>query len=421
MEQVVFDSVNYWNTLQNYRFPMGYLYTHALNECLHNHPEANTRAILEQCGVEFAFDLSEFWFCLTGIKKDIYWKVYSCGADAYLTLYYGLREELLKAVARHGWLADLFMVMKEDEKQIAVLMSPGANADCPAHTLAEEMGRLVQRRYEEALFRGDGRYCNVTALSQMQRGFHGIREGYLQARALNDLSFFHMAPEVLTVEKVEQFRNGADYPAVMDECFQLAAEVDEGDGQQAVNRLNRLFLTLLRDSCNRSLCRDALSFFKNMLQVRLTVFGRTEGLDLDQLCDVNHYLKIEECAQALSPVLAALCAAIRSRGPFPRAVVQAMYYIKTHYVLNISIQDVARYVNMNANYLSGLFRESAGLPLREYLIETRVEAAQGLLAGGSMKVADAARAVGFADAKYFARVFKRMTGSSPGQYRKENG
>lgn len=420
MDDMYFGSVGGKQIMRDYRFPAGYLYTHALNECLHNHPESSTRGILRYCRVEFAFDLSRYWFCLTGIKKEIYWRVYGLNADEYLEIYNGLRRALMETAAGHGWRADIFMVMKEDEKQIAVLMSPGAAADCSARALAEDMGRLVQRRYEEDLFKGDGRYCNVTALSEELHGFSDIRAGYLQVRALNDLSFFRMAPAVLTAEEVARTRNGADYPAVMEECFQLALAVDEGDEGQALKRLNGLFLTLLRGSDSLSLCRDALSFFKNMLQVRCTVFGAPEGLELDALCAVERYLKIEECAQALSPVLSALCAAVREKGPYPRAVVQAMYYVKTHYAQDISIQDVARYVNMNANYLSGLFRESAGLPLRDHLIKTRVEAAQELLSRDGAKVAEAAAAVGFTDAKYFARVFKRIAGRSPARYREEH-
>ena len=419
MDERYFGTAPDRQAMEAYRFPTSYMYTHALNECLHNHPEGNTRGILKQCKVELAFDLDRYWFCLTGLKKDIYFKVYGYGADDYIEIYDGLRRVLAAETARRGWNADIFMAMKEDEKQIAVLMSPGVEADCGPEELAERLGNLVQREYEKIIFKGDDRYCNVTALSGELRGFEDIRDGYLQARALNDLSFFRMKPEVLTAAEVSRSQNGADYPAVMEGCYQVTEAVDEGDGEQAEKRLNSLFLDLLRGSYSIPLCRDALSYFKNMLQVRLTVFGGLPGVDLEALCDVERYLKIEECAQSLSPVLMGLCAGAKERGPCTRPVIQAMYYLKTHYARDISIQDAARYVNMNPNYLSGLFRENTGLSLRDYLIKTRVEEARRLLAEPGARVTDVAAAVGFYDAKYFTRVFKKLTGVSPARYREE--
>ena len=55
----------------DYHIASGYLYTHAMNECLHNHPVPRTLAILSQCRVELSFSLDRFWFCLTGLKKDV--------------------------------------------------------------------------------------------------------------------------------------------------------------------------------------------------------------------------------------------------------------------------------------------------------------------------------------------------------------
>ena len=85
--------------MDDYHISTGYLYTQALNECLHNHPEANTRGILEQCRVALSFDLERFWFCLTGLKKDIYYGVYGWDAGDYLEVFDLVRVEVERAVA----------------------------------------------------------------------------------------------------------------------------------------------------------------------------------------------------------------------------------------------------------------------------------------------------------------------------------
>ena len=60
-----------------------------------------------------------------------------------------------------------------------------------------------------------------------------------------------------------------------------------------------------------------------------------------------------------------------------------------------------------------------GKPPMQYLNEYRVEKACALLENTAYSVTDAALAVGFDDASYFARVFKKQTGVSPRNYRKK--
>lgn len=403
--------------LAPYELSAWYAYTHAFNECLHNHPEPSTRGILHSLKTEFAFDLNRFWFCLTGVKKDIYWPVYHFDAPEYIEIFGNIRERVATMLEEQDYTADIFMVMIEDEKQMGILLSPGEAPKCAVRELAERIGALAQESTDELVFKGDDRYCNVTALTGELHGFGDIREGYHRARALNDLAFFRMVPQVLTAEDVEAGRNGADYPAVMDTCIQLIAVVDEGDAAQADTLSNAFFLSLLRGSYSLPLCRDALSFLKSALQIRCTVYELMDGLDLDALCDVERYHKIEECAQALGQVFQGLCAAVREQGHYSKVVLHAAYYIRCHYADDISLPDVARYANVTATYLSSHFKENTGMALRDYITATRLERARSLLAHGEQKVAEVAQAVGFYDVKYFTRTFKRLTGRSPAEYR----
>lgn len=421
MEQLYFGPLEEKNQLETYRISKSYLYTSALNECLHNHPESSSRAILRQCGVELDFDLNRFWFCLTGLRKEIYWRIYGYDADRYLQLYGGIRREMVELLRERKWRADIFMVMIEDEKQIAVLMSPCPGAEIGPEALAEELGALAQRTYEEKMFRGDRRYCNTTALSEPLSGFGNIRRGYLQTRALNDLSFFRMEPEVLTARRVEALRTGADYQTVMDGCVRLSTVLDQGDRAGCRGALEELFLHLLRGTYSRSLLRDTLSFCRHTLQVRCTARGLMKGLDLEALCGETSCLRIEEWVDRLWPVLERVCTAVEEQGVFSRTVLSAVYYVKNHCGEDISLPDIAAYVNVNPNYLSGSFRENTGLSVRDYITRERVHVAMGLLREGDMRVSDVAEAVGIHDARYFTRVFRRLTGMTPAEYREQAG
>ena len=64
-----------------------------------------------------------------------------------------------------------------------------------------------------------------------------------------------------------------------------------------------------------------------------------------------------------------------------------------------------------------MYRRVFGVGVAEQIIEYRIDRARELLSSGTSSVADIAREVGYADPKYFMRVFKCRTGLTPGQYR----
>lgn len=402
--------------LRELRTYAGYFYNIAMNECLTSNSERSMKGHFDMWQIHLSFSLDRFWFCLSGLKKIIYYGIYGWKAQGYLEIYDRWRLKVEDEVERQGYQANVFVVLEEDIKQMAVIFSPGEAPRCSPEELAGEINALGQEIYGKEMFQGDTRYCNVTALSEEMHGYTGIREGYLQARKLNDLSFFRMEPGVLTARRVAEMRNGADYRIVIGECHQLQEALDQGDTGLCRRRLEDLFLGTVKGAYRWTLLHDALSYCKHMLELRCTARG-LEGVDLEELCDPESYLRIEECVEALWPVLEKLCRLVREQGPYQDLMLRAVYYIKLHYAEDLALPDVARYANVNPNYLSGAFQREMGISLREFITAQRMEAAKRLLAGGDLRVQDVAEAVGVHDVKYFSRLFKKAAGCTPGEYK----
>lgn len=89
-------------------------------------------------------------------------------------------------------------------------------------------------------------------------------------------------------------------------------------------------------------------------------------------------------------------------------------YLKRNYNADVSVADAAALVGLTPNYLSTLFHRRTGLTISDYLARQRIQEAGRLIRGG-MSVAQAAREVGYADARYFARKFKTLTGALPSE------
>jgi AraC-like DNA-binding protein len=83
----------------------------------------------------------------------------------------------------------------------------------------------------------------------------------------------------------------------------------------------------------------------------------------------------------------------------------------------LSLRTVAKAVNIHPNYLSEKFKHVTGMNFVEYVARTRFEKACRLLRDGDLRISDIAFSAGFQSLSQFNRVFKRLSGKSPTQFR----
>lgn len=98
----------------------------------------------------------------------------------------------------------------------------------------------------------------------------------------------------------------------------------------------------------------------------------------------------------------------------------AKEYISEHYYEDLMLSDIASKLGITAGYLSTLFQKQMGKGFVDYLNEIRIERACTYLQRNYLKVYEIAYKVGFHDEKYFYKVFKKVMGQSPSEYRKSN-
>ncbi|MDI9499094.1 MAG: AraC family transcriptional regulator [Bacillota bacterium] len=92
-------------------------------------------------------------------------------------------------------------------------------------------------------------------------------------------------------------------------------------------------------------------------------------------------------------------------------------YVEAHCHENLRLADLARLCQLSPSYLSRIFKRETGVTLQQYINQVRVEKARSLLLGSDSRIVDIALALGFQDQSYFTKVFRRMTGQTPMQYR----
>lgn len=96
-------------------------------------------------------------------------------------------------------------------------------------------------------------------------------------------------------------------------------------------------------------------------------------------------------------------------------------YMEEHYCdSDIKNDDLARKSNVSTVYFRKIFKKLYGVAPIHYLEIRKIEKAKELLAYYELSVTDVAMASGFKDIYHFCRAFKKITGFSPSDYRKEN-
>ena len=92
-------------------------------------------------------------------------------------------------------------------------------------------------------------------------------------------------------------------------------------------------------------------------------------------------------------------------------------YIRKNYMKDISMQDAARMMNYSDAYFCKLFKQCFDQNFTAYLARFRINEARRLLQDKNASVREVSMLVGYYDANYFAKVFKRIAGMNPSEYR----
>jgi len=103
------------------------------------------------------------------------------------------------------------------------------------------------------------------------------------------------------------------------------------------------------------------------------------------------------------------------------AIARARAYIAERQDEPLSLNEVARAINMSAYYFCKVFHKATGLTFTDYLARLRVERVKELLLNPHKRVSEAAFEAGFQSLSQFNRVFRRVAGEAPSTYRTSHG
>ncbi len=113
------------------------------------------------------------------------------------------------------------------------------------------------------------------------------------------------------------------------------------------------------------------------------------------------------------------CFSLESEG-YRWEIVAALNYISVHYAEDISIDDIASELFISPSHLMHLFRDEMGKTINECITEHRMQTAQLMLRNSNYNISEISDKIGYKNAKYFTRVFKKYTNFTPSEFARKS-
>jgi len=147
------------------------------------------------------------------------------------------------------------------------------------------------------------------------------------------------------------------------------------------------------------------------------------GLNYKYLSEIHEFYTVEELTFWLSKIMIRFTDCVFNLADVKHidVIYRAINYIKQYYMKRITLEEVSSKVYLSPSYFSKIFKEEMKYSFIAYLNHVRIEMSKKILTDDSVNLIDVPAMVGYEDQSYFSKVFKKVTGISPGKYREMRG
>lgn len=254
-----------------------------------------------------------------------------------------------------------------------------------------------------------------------------LRDCFGQAREARELKFLKGGDAVYTFAQVLEIRDKSESADVLARIIDdIASGIQNGAPDTIEVEIKNLSsgLGAITDP------RGGLSWISSQILLRATRTLEELGYSMEEVIDdplrewaeLNKLPTADLVLEGLETLLVSIARYIARRRDTRSSQIldQALNYIKEHFADNrMSLDSAAAEACMSPCYFSVLFKQETGENFQRYLANLRIAKAKDLILYTDKKSYEIAPEVGYENASYFSTMFKKATGMSPSEYRKQ--
>ncbi len=351
----------------------------------------------------------------------------SVASSAYNIVLFMLNPEVIAgeySEAAASRMDELFLEMSQNDSYLlfrwnmmsyAILVKSDAEN---VKSVTEECVELIRRKCEEL---GSGMDWYVAAGTPVER-LSALPQCFKDANRI--LSFRHMSPKehILgnTVNVGDELMNISSLDVGMVDPMIIRSFLQTGLAEE-IDSFVEGYFSNIESAANSMMFRQYM-----LLSVRFNAaimvgeFGHDKDEFMSKLPVLDPEMNLEETKSYVKKVLDMAIALrdIESQSRYHSMMKTALEFIALNYADDsLSLNHVAKAVNVSANYFSAVFSQEMGMTFIEYLTDYRMNMAKKLLRQTAMRSGEIAGEVGYRDPRYFSFLFKKTVGCTPRDYR----
>jgi two-component system response regulator YesN len=281
-----------------------------------------------------------------------------------------------------------------------------------ALTLAENIMKRASGIYTD-IFIGIGRnHSNIMdAKRSYQESLYALRVLLKEENETFQNCILHVDD---IIEKVENLEN--DYELLIEQ--EIYANIAGKDEKLAQVAFEQLFARMTADN------NMNFGTIKNRMIGMIVGFYKRWGNVLNEYYDtLSEIISATEeevlyqiCKRYINGAIAKITSGRQNK--VNSIIEKADQYIYDHYAEEISLDDVAKEVNLSSYYFSRFYKEEAGINFSDKLVSVRIEKAKEFLKREDLSIKDVCYMVGYMEPNYFSKIFKKVTGYTASDYKK---
>ncbi|MDQ0089595.1 two-component system response regulator YesN [Paenibacillus anaericanus] len=167
-------------------------------------------------------------------------------------------------------------------------------------------------------------------------------------------------------------------------------------------------------------CQNLIYTAINMLEQLKQPISELNSSKLKLFKMIDQAFDIHELENILLAFLDNLKGIVRHSDQQQSMIIQQVYdYVNENYANDISLTEMSHKLHLNYSYLSSYFKQRTHENLTSYINRVRTDKAKELLLDYKLSISEISRLTGFSEHNYFSKVFKKMTGMTPVEYRNQ--